>query len=59
MHVAIGLTGMHQGLAFYQHRKLLRVRLGQRGARALGQAGPSAGWAATSGGRRSGLRGRA
>jgi hypothetical protein len=25
MHVVIGLTGMQQGLAFYQHRKLLRV----------------------------------
>jgi hypothetical protein len=25
MHVVIGLTGMQQGLAFYQLRKLLRV----------------------------------
>jgi hypothetical protein len=25
MHVVIGLTRMQQGLAFYQHRKLLRV----------------------------------
>jgi hypothetical protein len=25
MHVAIGSTGMEQGLAFYQLRKLLRV----------------------------------
>jgi hypothetical protein len=25
MHVVIGLMGMQQGLAFYQHRKLLRV----------------------------------
>jgi hypothetical protein len=25
MHVVIGSTGMQQGLAFYQHRKLLRV----------------------------------
>jgi hypothetical protein len=25
MHVVIGLTGILQGLAFYQHRKLLRV----------------------------------
>jgi hypothetical protein len=25
MHVVIGSTGMHQGLAFYQLRKLLRV----------------------------------
>jgi hypothetical protein len=25
MHVAIGLTGMQHGLAFYQLRKLLRV----------------------------------
>jgi hypothetical protein len=25
MHVVIGITGMQQGLAFYQHRKLLRV----------------------------------
>jgi hypothetical protein len=25
MHVVIGLTGMQQGLAFYQHRKLPRV----------------------------------
>jgi hypothetical protein len=25
MHVVIGSAGMQQGLAFYQHRKLLRV----------------------------------
>jgi hypothetical protein len=25
MHVVIGLTGMQQGLAFYQHQKLLMV----------------------------------
>jgi hypothetical protein len=25
MHVVIGITGMQQGLAFYQHWKLLRV----------------------------------
>jgi hypothetical protein len=25
MHIVIGLTGMQQGLAFYQLRKLLRV----------------------------------
>jgi hypothetical protein len=25
MHVVIGLTGMQQGLAFYHHRKLLRI----------------------------------
>jgi hypothetical protein len=25
MHVVIGLTGMQQGLAFYQHQKLLTV----------------------------------
>jgi hypothetical protein len=25
MHVVIGSTGMQQGLAFYQNRKLLRV----------------------------------
>jgi hypothetical protein len=25
MHVVIGITEMQQGLAFYQHRKLLRV----------------------------------
>jgi hypothetical protein len=25
MHVVIGITEMQQGLAFYQHRKMLRV----------------------------------